>query len=284
MDTDSPSSENEATTPPDPAPATVDVNAKESEKRTSGSSRGFLIAIAVGIVAIFAMQVFTLISASRTDDQIATLEEQFDDVAFDVSEVRRSVTDVDRKVDELATQTPISPAASGASAADAPDVPVGWLPNFEQDQPDAALGVALGELTGPEYYSEAELTIDPADGTTRAWMVWAHWCPYCQQELPPLSAWYEENADLYPNVELVSVTTSIDPSRPNPLEPYLDELQLPFPAIVDADLSLAGQLGASAFPFWVFTGPDGTTLLRIAGYLEVEQVAEIFSQLDGLTA
>ena len=91
-------------------------------------------------------------------------------------------------------------------------------------------------------------------------------------------------ADLYPNVELVSVTTSIDPSRPNPLEPYLDELQLPFPAIVDADLSLAGQLGASAFPFWVFTGPDGTTLLRIAGYLEVEQVAEIFSQLDGLTA
>jgi len=284
MDTDPHSSENEAAAPLSPAPATVDVNAKEAEKRTSGSSRGFLIVIAVGVVAIFAMQVFTLISASRTDDQIATLEEQVDDVAFDVSEVRRSVTDVDRKVDELATQTPITAAASGASAAEAPDVPVGWLPSFEQGQPDAALGVVLGELTGPEYYSETEMTVDPADGTTRAWMVWAHWCPYCQQELPPLSEWYAANADLYPNVELVSVTTSIDPSRPNPLEPYLDDLQLPFPAIVDADLSLAGQLGASAFPFWVFTGPDGTTLLRIAGYLEVEQVAEIFSQLDGLSA
>ncbi len=283
MDTDSHSSENEATAPPIPAPAIVDVNAKEAEQRSSGASRGFLVAIAVGIVAIFAMQVFTLIASSRTDDQIATIEEQVDDVAFDVSEVRRSVTDVDRKVDELATQTPITAAASGASAAEAPDVPVGWLPSFEQGQPDAALGVVLGEVSGPEYYSQTDVTVDPADGTTRAWMVWAHWCPYCQQELPPVSEWYEANADLYPNVELVSVTTSIDPSRPNPLEPYLDELQLPFPTIVDADLSLAGQLGASAFPFWVFTGPDGTTLLRIAGYLEVEQVAEIFSQLDSLS-
>ena len=284
MDTDSPISENEATAPPHPAPATIDVSTQEAEKRTRGSSRGLLIAIACGVAAIFAMQAFTLISASRTDDQIATLETQVDDVAFDVSEVRRSVTDVDRKVDELATQTPITAAASGASAAEAPDVPVGWLPSFEQGQPDAALGVVLGELSGPEYYSETDLAVDPADGTTRAWMVWAHWCPYCQQELPPLSEWYEANADLYPNVELVSVTTSIDPSRPNPLEPYLDELQLPFPAIVDADLSLAGQLGASAFPFWVFTGPDGTTLLRVAGYLEVEQLAEIFGQLDGLSA
>ena len=284
MDIDSPSSENEAVAPPDPAPATVDVNAKEAAKRTSGTSRGFLIAIAVGIVAIFAMQAFTLISASQTDDQIEALETQVDDMAFDVSEVRRSVTELDQKVDDLAAKAPIAPATSGASAAEAQDAPVGWLPVFEQGQPDAALGVALGEVSGPEYYSETDLTVDPADGTTRAWMVWAHWCPYCQQELPPLSEWYEANADLYPNVELVSVTTSIDPSRPNPLEPYLDELQLPFPTIVDADLSLAGQLGASAFPFWVFTGPDGTTVLRIAGYLEVEQVAEIFSQLDGLSA
>jgi thioredoxin-related protein len=49
-------------------------------------------------------------------------------------------------------------------------------------------------------------------------------------------------------------------------------------------MSLAGQFGTSAFPFWVFTAPDGTTLLRIAGYLEIEQVAEIFDQLNTLPA
>ena len=284
MDTDSTSTEPEATTPAEAAHETIDVNAREETKQRAGASRGLLIAMAVGIAAVLAMQVFMLISTSQTDEQIAALDEQVDGVAVDVSEVRRSVVDVDRKVDELSATVPVTPAASGASAAAVPNVPAGTLPPFEQGQPDAALGVVLGEVSGPEYYSETDVTVDPSDGTIRAWMVWAHWCPYCQQELPDLTEWYAANAENYPNVELLSVTTSIDPARDNPLEPYLDDLQLSFPAIVDVDLSLAEQFGASAFPFWVFTAPDGSTLLRIAGYLEIEQVAEIFNQLNTLSA
>lgn len=284
MDINSSSTEPAVDTPADPGPKTIDVNAQEETKQRAGASRGLLMAVAVGIAAVLALQVFMLISTSQTDEQIAALDEQVDDVAFDVSEVRRSVVDVDRKVDELSATVPVAPAASGASAAAAPDVPAGTLPPFEQGQPDAALGVVLGEVAGPEYYSGSDLTVDPSDGTIRAWMVWAHWCPYCQQELPALDEWYTTNADNYPNVELLTVTTSIDEARGNPLEPYLDDLQLSFPAIVDGDLSLAEQFGASAFPFWVFTAPDGSTLLRIAGYLEIEQVAEIFDQLSTLSA
>lgn len=284
MDTDSTSTESEATAPVERGQETIDVNAQEATKQNAGASRGLLIAIAIGIAAVLALQVFVLISTSQTDQQIAAIDEQVDDVAFDVSEVRRSVVDVDRKVDELSATVPVAPAASGASAAAVPNVPAGTLPPFEQGQPDAALGVVLGEVAGPEYYSGSDLTIDPSDGTIRAWMVWAHWCPYCQQELPALTEWYDANAENYPNVELLTVTTSIDEARGNPLEPYLDDLQLSFPAIVDADLSLAEQFGASAFPFWVFTAPDGTTLLRIAGFLEIEQVAEIFDQLNTLSA
>jgi thiol-disulfide isomerase/thioredoxin len=282
MDTDSASTESEAITLPEPGQETIDVNAQEEGKQRAGASRGLLIAMAIALAAVLALQVFTLISTNQTDDQIAALDEQVDDVASDVSEVRRSVVDVDRKVDELSATVPVAPAASSASAA-APNVPAGTLPPFQQGQPDAALGVVLGEVAGPEYYSGSDLTIDPSDGTIRAWMVWAHWCPYCQQELPDLTEWYAENAENYPNVELLSVTTSIDPERGNPLEPYLDDLQLSFPALVDVDLSLAEQFGASAFPFWVFTAPDGSTLLRIAGYLEIEQVAEIFDQLNALS-
>ena len=284
MDTDSTSTESEATAPVERGQETIDVNAQEATKQNAGASRGLSIAIAIGIAAVLALQVFVLISTSQTDQQIAALDEQVDDVAFDVSEVRRSVVDVDRKVDELSATVPVAPAASGASAAAVPNVPAGTLPPFEQGQPDAALGVVLGEVAGPEYYSGSDVTIDPSDGTIRAWMVWAHWCPYCQQELPALTEWYDANAENYPNVELLTVTTSIDEARGNPLEPYLDDLQLSFPAIVDADLSLAEQFGASAFPFWVFTAPDGTTLLRIAGFLEIEQVAEIFDQLNTLSA
>lgn len=280
MDTESQEPSNGAAELPAPAPSTIDVTTREENSRSSGTARGLLIALAIGLVAVFAMQVFTLISAGRTDEQIAALDEQVQSVNDYVIDVQASVDAVDEKVDELATGSLTAPSASGASAAVAPSVPTGYLPLFEQGQPDAALGMVLGDVAGIEYYSDTELIIDPTDGTARAWLIWAHWCPHCQRELPPLSDWYAENADQYPNVELISVSSSIDPTRGNPLEPYLEELQLPFPVIVDPDLRLAEQFGLSAYPFWVFTAGDGTTLLRIAGFLEIDQVADIFGQLE----
>lgn len=275
------------TEPRDPS----NVPTREERPRASGTARGLLIALAIGLVAVFAMQVFTLISTGQTDEQIAALDgritdvdEQIGLVGGDVVKVQKSVDAVDEKVDDLATASLVAPSASGASAAVAPSAPPGFLPPFEQGQPDGALGVVLGDVAGIEYYTDTEMTVDPTDGTARAWLIWAHWCPHCQRELPPLSDWYVENADLYPNVELLSITSSIDPTRGNPLEPYLDDLQLPFPTIMDPDLDLAEQFGLSAYPFWVFTAGDGTTLLRVAGYLEVEQVAEIFGQLEALSA
>jgi len=271
--------------------ATIDVTEREEHNRSGRSFRGFLTALAIGFVVVFAMQVFTLVSASRTDEQIAALDEQIsslDDqvasVGSDVSAVQASVAAIDTKVEDLAADTLIAPAASGASAAAAPTEPAGILPPFEQGQPDAALGVVLGDVTGTEYYTGDRLTFDPSDGIARAWLIWAHWCPHCQREMPAVSEWYGQNADTYPNVELVSVTSSIDPSRGNPLEPYLDELQTPFPVLVDEDLSLADQFGLNAFPFWVFTAGDGTTVLRVAGFLEIDQVSQIFSQLDALAS
>jgi len=284
MDTEPAAEPAEKPDAPSSPPSTIDVTEREEYHRASAASRGLVVAIAIGIVAVFAMQVFTLVSSSRTDEQIAALDERIASVGSDVVTVQDSVAALNGKVDELSATALVAPAASGASAADAPSEPAGVLPPFEQGQPDAALGVVLGDVTGTEYYTNQEMTFDPTDGVSRAWLIWAHWCPHCQREMPAVSEWYAENADAYPNVELVSVTSSIDPSRGNPLEPYLDELQTPFPVLVDDDLRLAEQFGLNAFPFWVFTSPDGTTVLRVAGYLEVDQVAEIFAQLETLSS
>jgi hypothetical protein len=99
-----------------------------------------------------------------------------------------------------------------------------------------------------------------------------------------VSAWYEENAAAYPGVELVTVTTAIDPSRGNPLEPYLDDSQFPFPVIVDEELTIASQLGSSAFPFWMVTDGSGTVLVRIPGAIGIDSVEQIFAQLDELAS
>jgi thiol-disulfide isomerase/thioredoxin len=247
--------------------------------------------VAIGLVAVIVLQALTLVSTSSTgeqvtalDDRIATLDDQIAAVGSDVADARSEIAEVDDKVENLAMESLASPVASGASAADAPVEQTGSLPLFEQGQPDAALGVTLGDVVGHEYYTDSDLTFDPSDGTPRAWLIWAHWCPHCQRELPALSDWYAANGDDYPDVELVSITSAIAPDRGNPLEPYLDELQTPFPVLVDSDSSLAQQLGVNAFPFWVFTAGDGTTVLRVAGYLEVDQVADVFAQLQDLSS
>nr|MDJ0792264.1 TlpA disulfide reductase family protein [Acidimicrobiia bacterium] len=129
-----------------------------------------------------------------------------------------------------------------------------------------------------------EVTIDPADGQKRIWMVWAHWCPYCQDELPALAASYDDYAEQYPGISIATVTTSIDPTRGNPLDAYLEANQFPFPVLVDEDSSMAAQFGVSAFPFWVVTDGDGIVLLRSAGFLDEPQLASLIESLDAYEA
>ncbi|MGI9584549.1 MAG: TlpA family protein disulfide reductase, partial [Acidimicrobiia bacterium] len=114
--------------------------------------------------------------------------------------------------------------------------------------------------------------------------VWAHWCPYCQDELPALSDWYPEISEKYPTSEFVTVTTSVDPSRGNPLPEYLASEQFPFAVVLDDETRIAAQLGVSAFPFWVVTDGEGTVLYRTAGRIGIEAVDQLFTQLEQVGA
>jgi thiol-disulfide isomerase/thioredoxin len=249
--------------------------------RRPGAPTLVLALVGFGLVAVLAMQAYLLISASATSDQVDELEAVLDGLSSDLARVEGSVEAVGAQVSEMDA----SGAASSPATGSAPQAAVesGFLPRYEQGQQDLALGMSLATIEGDEYYSETAVSIDPADGTRRVWLIWAHWCPYCQEELPELSTWWNENADAYENIEIVTVTTSIDPSRGNPLEPYLDELQLPFSTVVDHDLTTAARFGTSAFPFWVVTDGDGTVLFRTAGLIPIEQVEAIFDQLRDIS-
>jgi len=257
-----------------PVARTSDVDSRRSGRWTLG------IAVAVVLIvglAISQIAVISSLSGTQSDldaalEEIASLESQLD--AID-----NAVSNLDDDVAVLTDQ-----ATTSGTSSTAPVVPTGTLPQFEQGTTDAALGMTLGTVEAPDAYSDATLVVDPADGTKRLWMVWAHWCPYCQEELPSLSAMHADLTATYPDVEVVTVTTSIDPSRGNPLPDYLEAQQFPFPVLVDETYDVAGQLGVSAFPFWVVTDGDGTVLYRVAGYLGSERVVELVSYLDAYEA
>ena len=138
----------------------------------------------------------------------------------------------------------------------------------------------LATITGVEYYSGEAVNWAPEDGKARVYLIWAHWCPYCQAELPELSVWYPANAARFPNVELVTVSSAIDETRDNPLIPYLDGGQFAFPVVVDETGELSALFGTSAFPFYVVTDSEGTVVLRVAGAMGTDSVEQIFTQLE----
>lgn len=226
--------------------------------------------IIAGVAAILA--VVALGANFLLFQQVQQVTEDVDILTDQVVRLAQSAAATEGRLQSLE-----SSPAPGASPADTAG---GFLPRYQSGAPDGAAGMSLGPVTGTWYSDGEEHTIDPADGTARAWIIWAHWCPYCQQELPEVKAWYEQNASSMANMEIVSITTSIDESRGNPLVPYLQQLELPFPVFVDTSGQLAAQFGVSAFPFWVFTGPNGVVLGRTAGLIGPDRMADIFAQLE----
>jgi peroxiredoxin len=235
---------------------------------------GIGLILAVGLIA---SQVYLISSLASTNDDIGSLKAQIIDVTRAVSDVETAVVGLG---DDISQAAAVASAPTDAGVSPAPAVPAGFLPRFTSGSADTALGLTMSPVAATEAYSQEAMNIDPADGTKRVWLIWAHWCPYCQQELPDLSAWYPENADRFPNSELVTVTTSMDPARGNPLDEYLEAEQFPFPVLVDEDTKIAAQFGVSAFPFWVVTNGDGTVLYRTAGLIGPDAVDQLFTQLE----
>jgi thiol-disulfide isomerase/thioredoxin len=229
-----------------------------------------------GFVAVLfiASQVYLVTTLTQTQSDLVALESQ-------VESVDGAVADLSVDIAAAATQPPSQPSPV---ASPAPAILEGFLPRYTRGAQDTALGLKLPTIEGTDAYAETATSVDPTDGTKRVWLIWAHWCPYCQEELPGLSDWYPTAADKYPNSEFVTVTTSVDPTRGNPLPEYLASEQFPFAVVVDSDTKIAAQFGVSAFPFWVVTNGDGTVLYRTAGLIGLEAVDQLFTQLEQIDA
>jgi thiol-disulfide isomerase/thioredoxin len=225
-----------------------------------------------GLVVVVLIQAALLAISWRTNSEIATLRDDVADLAVSAATPAPQIEDASNPGTDGAS----SPASDPAPAAG------GNLPRFLGGGADSALGRNVGELVGLEYYSGENTVFAPDDGVARAIMVWAHWCPYCQEELPLMTQWQNENGDALEGFEIVSVTTAMDDTAANPLVPYLDSSQFPFPVLVDEDGRLARQLGVNAFPFWVFTAPDGTVVGRAAGAIQLGDLDAVFQQLSEL--
>lgn len=84
---------------------------------------------------------------------------------------------------------------------------------------------------------------------------WATWCSPCTVEMPTLEALWRD----YRDRGVVVVGISVDRGAPRPLlEPYVRNLGLTFPILLDPELATANAWRVTGLPATFIIRPDGT--------------------------
>jgi cytochrome c biogenesis protein CcmG, thiol:disulfide interchange protein DsbE len=172
------------------------------------------------------------------------------------------------------TERPSDLPSASVSADEAPVVSGTPLPQYEPGAPnDPAVGQTIPTVTSPTGSIEL-------DGTAKVILFLAHWCPHCQAEAPVVQAWVDAG-NLPDDVELISVSTAIDPNRPNyPPREWLEREDWTAPVIEDESGAVANAYGMTAFPYFVFVNADGTVAGRTTGELPTSDLDTIIAGLQ----
>lgn len=143
------------------------------------------------------------------------------------------------------------------------------LPVYATGTQDVAIGLTAPTVTGADWEGNT-VTIEP-DGTAKIILFLAHWCPHCQNEVPVVQDWIDAG-NLPEGVELISVVTSTDRSRPNwPPQDWLEEEGWTSPSVMDDQIgTVAANYGMAGTPFYVVLDGENTNLGRISGEIGVE--------------
>ena len=152
------------------------------------------------------------------------------------------------------------------------------LPEFSGENDDnIALGLAAPIFSAPNENSEI-VTLEK-NGNAKALLFLAHWCGYCQKEVPIVQR-VINTIGVPDGVEVIAIATSIDRGRENyPPQKWLDEEGWSETQLYDLDKEIGSAYGLNAFPYWVFLDKDLNVIARRTGNLPEETVGGLLLQL-----
>jgi thiol-disulfide isomerase/thioredoxin len=152
------------------------------------------------------------------------------------------------------------------------------LPEFAgQNDMDVASGLPAPLFSAPNENSEI-VSLDK-NGNAKALLFLAHWCGYCQTEVPAIQKLIDTVG--VPNgVEIIAIATSIDRGRENyPPQKWLSDEGWSETQIYDLNREIGTAYGINAFPYWVFLDKDLNVVVRQTGNIPEEIVLAQLVQL-----
>jgi cytochrome c biogenesis protein CcmG/thiol:disulfide interchange protein DsbE len=146
---------------------------------------------------------------------------------------------------------------------------------YPEQGPDAAVGLPSPIITALDY-DDREVTVGQP-GQAQVVVFLAHWCPVCDQELPTLRNIIGAGG-VPDDVQMVLVTTGLDPGRPNwPPRTWLRDAGLGDVLTVRDDVGdvMMRAFGLRAYPAWAVIDAEGTVVARRQGLLPAVGVAQL---------
>jgi thiol-disulfide isomerase/thioredoxin len=148
------------------------------------------------------------------------------------------------------------------------------LPEYGKGETDPAIGMTAPVLEGFGFLGN-EVTTTPGNPMLLVFL--AHWCPFCQKEVPILVKWSQSG--LVPeNLDVIAITTGTDETQPNfPPSVWLANEKWPelWPVLVDNKDQTAGNaFGLAGYPYMTLIGADGKVLWRNSGEISAEALTD----------
>ena len=152
------------------------------------------------------------------------------------------------------------------------------LPEFAGENDDnIALGLAAPIFSAPNENSE--IVSLEKNGNAKALLFLAHWCGYCQKEVPVVQG-FIDSVGGPPGVDVIAIATSIDRGRENyPPQRWLADEGWSETQLYDLDREIGNAYGLTAFPYWVFLDKDLNVVARRTGNLPADMVGALLIQL-----
>ncbi len=134
-----------------------------------------------------------------------------------------------------------------------------------------ALLAALAMHRPPEALEAPDFTLPDVDGQPvrlrelRGKLVflnfWATWCPPCRLEMPSMERLYQT----FKQTAFAMLAVSIDRQGGEAVKPFMEELHLTFPALLDQQSVVARQYGLRGLPTTYLIDPEGRLIGAAVG-------------------
>ena len=161
--------------------------------------------------------------------------------------------------------------------------------------PIALLIAALGAVAGLQYlqrsprtgYEAADFTLPDLRGTPHRLSefrgkvvflnLWATWCPPCRMEMPSMQALYHRLKDR----DFVMLAVAEDEGGAEAVGPFVRDLGLTFPVLIDPDATVSPRFGATGYPETFIIDREGRVINHTIGPedWDSEQMLAYFEQL-----